>query len=63
MTEDSFNSINGLQIQQEDSSEDLAVSKFEWLFAIYLSFHHTDISKIFYKIISCIVSYIYKYNY
>ncbi|CAD8080609.1 unnamed protein product [Paramecium primaurelia] len=29
MTDDSFNSINGLQIKQEDSSEDLAVSKFE----------------------------------
>ncbi|CAD8101348.1 unnamed protein product [Paramecium sonneborni] len=29
ITDDSFNSINGLQIKQEDSSEDLAVSKFE----------------------------------
>ncbi|CAD8152010.1 unnamed protein product [Paramecium octaurelia] len=29
ITDDSFNSINGLQIRQEDSSEDLAVSKFE----------------------------------
>ncbi|CAD8072105.1 unnamed protein product [Paramecium primaurelia] len=29
MTEESFNSINGLQIKQEDSQEELAVSKFE----------------------------------
>ncbi|CAD8099516.1 unnamed protein product [Paramecium sonneborni] len=29
MTEESFNSINGLQIKQEDSQEELVVSKFE----------------------------------
>ncbi|CAD8110917.1 unnamed protein product [Paramecium sonneborni] len=29
MTEESFNSINGIQIRQEDSQEELAVSKYE----------------------------------
>ncbi|CAD8083911.1 unnamed protein product [Paramecium primaurelia] len=29
ITDDSFNSMNGLQIKQEDSQEDLAISKFE----------------------------------